>query len=126
MAVKWGVAFGCEVYVISRSRAKEADALKMGVKVRRAPARALGAQRMHSCARPHPTHPKLRPCCARQPPAPMAHAPPPPLTRRPQPQAVIPTNDEDAIKAMANKLDGIIDTVRGGEGWQLGPRCCRQ
>jgi hypothetical protein len=33
MAVKWGVAFGCEVYVISRSRAKEADALRLGAKV---------------------------------------------------------------------------------------------
>ncbi|KIY99517.1 alcohol dehydrogenase, putative [Monoraphidium neglectum] len=57
MAVKFGVAFGCEVYVISRSLAKEAEALAMGAK------------------------------------------------------AVIPTNDEEAIKANANQLDGIIDTV---------------
>ncbi|KIY99516.1 hypothetical protein MNEG_8443 [Monoraphidium neglectum] len=57
MAVKFGVAFGCEVYVISRSKAKEAEALAMGAK------------------------------------------------------AVIPTNDEEAIKAHANQLDGIIDTV---------------
>jgi uncharacterized zinc-type alcohol dehydrogenase-like protein len=32
MAVKFGVAFGCEVYVISRSRSKEALAKKMGAK----------------------------------------------------------------------------------------------
>lgn len=57
MALKFGVAFGCEVYVISRSRAKEADAISMGAK------------------------------------------------------AVIPTNDEEAIKSHANTLDGIIDTV---------------
>ncbi|KAI8464340.1 MAG: chaperonin 10-like protein [Monoraphidium minutum] len=57
MAVKFGVAFGCEVYVISRSRAKEPEALAMGAK------------------------------------------------------AVIPTNDEAAIKAMAGQLDGVIDTV---------------
>jgi D-arabinose 1-dehydrogenase-like Zn-dependent alcohol dehydrogenase len=35
MAVKFGVAFGCEVFVISRSRAKEAAALALGAKVRR-------------------------------------------------------------------------------------------
>lgn len=57
MAVKFGVAFGCEVYVISRSRAKEDAALALGAK------------------------------------------------------AVIPTNDEAALKAHANSLDGIIDTV---------------
>jgi D-arabinose 1-dehydrogenase-like Zn-dependent alcohol dehydrogenase len=34
-----------------------------------------------------------------------ATVPPSPL------QAVIPTNDEEAIKAHANQLDGIIDTV---------------
>jgi len=34
MAVKFGVAFGCEVYVISRSLAKEKDALELGAKVR--------------------------------------------------------------------------------------------
>jgi D-arabinose 1-dehydrogenase-like Zn-dependent alcohol dehydrogenase len=32
MAVKFGVAFGCEVYVISRSRSKEELAKKMGAK----------------------------------------------------------------------------------------------
>ncbi|WIA34781.1 hypothetical protein OEZ86_013086 [Tetradesmus obliquus] len=32
MAVKFGVAFGCEVYVISRSKAKEAEAIAMGAK----------------------------------------------------------------------------------------------
>jgi uncharacterized zinc-type alcohol dehydrogenase-like protein len=32
MAVKFGVAFGCEVYVISRSRSKEAQAKAMGAK----------------------------------------------------------------------------------------------
>jgi uncharacterized zinc-type alcohol dehydrogenase-like protein len=32
MAVKFGVAFGCEVYVISRSRSKEAHAKAMGAK----------------------------------------------------------------------------------------------
>ncbi|WIA35261.1 hypothetical protein OEZ86_003720 [Tetradesmus obliquus] len=32
MAVKFGVAFGCEVYVISRSKAKEAEAKAMGAK----------------------------------------------------------------------------------------------
>jgi cinnamyl-alcohol dehydrogenase len=32
MAVKFGAAFGCEVYVISRSKAKEAEAIKMGAK----------------------------------------------------------------------------------------------
>jgi D-arabinose 1-dehydrogenase-like Zn-dependent alcohol dehydrogenase len=32
MAVKFGVAFGCEVYVISRSRSKEELAVKMGAK----------------------------------------------------------------------------------------------
>ncbi|GBF98062.1 cinnamyl alcohol dehydrogenase [Raphidocelis subcapitata] len=57
MAVKWAVAFGSEVYVISRSRAKEADAIKMGAK------------------------------------------------------ALIPTSDEEAMKAAANSLDAIVDTV---------------
>jgi D-arabinose 1-dehydrogenase-like Zn-dependent alcohol dehydrogenase len=33
MAVKFGVAFGCEVYVISRSKAKEKEALALGAKV---------------------------------------------------------------------------------------------
>jgi uncharacterized zinc-type alcohol dehydrogenase-like protein len=32
MAVKFGVAFGCEVYVISRSRSKEELAVEMGAK----------------------------------------------------------------------------------------------
>eukprot|EP00877_Chromochloris_zofingiensis_P007555 jgi/Chrzof1/3052/Cz12g09220.t1 len=32
MAVKFGVAFGCEVYVLSRSKAKEKEALAMGAK----------------------------------------------------------------------------------------------
>jgi uncharacterized zinc-type alcohol dehydrogenase-like protein len=32
MAVKFGVAFGCEVYVISRNRNKEAQAKAMGAK----------------------------------------------------------------------------------------------
>eukprot|EP00879_Flechtneria_rotunda_P010490 GHRR01010966.1.p1 GENE.GHRR01010966.1~~GHRR01010966.1.p1 ORF type:complete len:378 (+),score=117.56 GHRR01010966.1:424-1557(+) len=32
MAVKFGAAFGCEVYVISRSKAKEAEAKAMGAK----------------------------------------------------------------------------------------------
>jgi uncharacterized zinc-type alcohol dehydrogenase-like protein len=32
MVVKFGVAFGCEVYVISRSRSKEELAKKMGAK----------------------------------------------------------------------------------------------
>eukprot|EP00775_Hariotina_reticulata_P010177 gene10177-10337_t len=57
MAVKFGVAFGCEVYVISRSKAKEAEALALGAK------------------------------------------------------AIIPSGDEEAMKAAAGTLDGIIDTV---------------
>jgi uncharacterized zinc-type alcohol dehydrogenase-like protein len=32
MAVKFGVAFGCEVHVISRNRNKEAQAKAMGAK----------------------------------------------------------------------------------------------
>lgn len=57
MAVKFGAAFGCEVYVISRSKAKEAEAIKMGAK------------------------------------------------------AIIPSGDEEAMKAAAGTLDAIIDTV---------------
>ena len=57
MALKFGVAFGCEVHVISRNRAKEADALRLGAK------------------------------------------------------SLIPTDDEAAVKAAANSLDAIIDTV---------------
>eukprot|EP00878_Enallax_costatus_P000289 GHUV01000361.1.p1 GENE.GHUV01000361.1~~GHUV01000361.1.p1 ORF type:complete len:432 (+),score=134.66 GHUV01000361.1:106-1401(+) len=57
MAVKFGAAFGCEVYVISRSKAKEPEAVKMGAK------------------------------------------------------AVIPSGDEEAMKAAAGTLDAIIDTV---------------
>eukprot|EP00878_Enallax_costatus_P019318 GHUV01020379.1.p1 GENE.GHUV01020379.1~~GHUV01020379.1.p1 ORF type:complete len:311 (+),score=104.24 GHUV01020379.1:723-1655(+) len=57
MAVKFGVAFGCEVYVISRSKAKEAEAIAMGAK------------------------------------------------------AIIPSGDEEAMKAAAGTLNGIIDTV---------------
>jgi cinnamyl-alcohol dehydrogenase len=57
MAVKFGAAFGCEVYVISRSKAKEAEAIEMGAK------------------------------------------------------AIIPSGDEEAMKAAAGTLDAVIDTV---------------
>lgn len=39
----------------------------------------------------------------------MAHLPLSPLLT--PPQAIIPTSDEEALKAMVNQLDGVIDTV---------------
>ena len=103
MAVKFGVAFGCEVYVISRRWAAQGSWLGalLWTSQGNNPLHARTFMHTHTHTHTHTAHAHEHTSRAKEDAALKLGA-----------KALISTADEEDLKAHANSLDGIIDTVR--------------
>ena len=100
MAVKWGVAFGCEVYVISRRWAAQGSWLGALLWTSQGNNPLHTRTFMHTHSHTHTARAHGHTSRAKEEAALKLGA-----------KALIPTSDEEALKAHANTLDGIVDTV---------------